>query len=152
MALGEAELGITIRIAGNSKRNSVLDMLSAHESAGPVSRLIGRELSPMRRIERMAGGHMQGVDSVLLKIDAQGNEDRVLRGAAGIMNRISAIQVELSLVPLYAGQLLFEEMRREMESPGYAPFAIFPGGVSRNTGQTAQWDGFLVRKSMAVGS
>jgi hypothetical protein len=39
---------------------------------------------------------------VLLKIDTQGYEDRVPAGAAGIMDRITAIQAELSFVPLYA--------------------------------------------------
>ncbi|MBI3529711.1 MAG: FkbM family methyltransferase [Betaproteobacteria bacterium] len=152
MALGDAEGEVTIRVAGNSQSSSVLDMLSEHESAAPGSRFIGSELSPLRRVDQVAGDYMQGMQSVLLKIDTQGYEDRVLRGATGIMNRISAIQVELSLVPLYAGQLLFDEMRREIESLGYVLFAIFPGYVNQNTGQTVQVDGFFVRKSIASGS
>jgi len=34
----------------------------------------------------------------------------VLKGAAGVLEGVTAIQAELSLVPLYAGQPLFDEM------------------------------------------
>ena len=93
---------------------------------------------------------MTGAKSVLLKIDTQGYEDRVLIGAAGVLDKLTALQVELSLVPLYAGQPLFDEMRKKIEMMGFVLFAIFPGYVHERTGQTLQIDGFFVRRDMAT--
>lgn len=40
-------------------------------------------------------------DSVWLKIDTQGYEREVLKGASRLMPRVRALECELSLVPLY---------------------------------------------------
>lgn len=50
------------------------------------------------------------VRPVLLKIDVQGGELRVLRGATGVLDRIDVVLVEGSFVELYAGQPLVHEL------------------------------------------
>jgi FkbM family methyltransferase len=46
----------------------------------------------------------------LLKVDTQGSELQVLRGAEGLLDRFSAIYCELSFVELYVGQSLASEV------------------------------------------
>jgi hypothetical protein len=48
----------------------------------------------------------------LLKIDTQGYERQVLKGAEGLLarNRIDAVLVELNFVPLYEGQVWAHEL------------------------------------------
>jgi FkbM family methyltransferase len=150
MALGDAEGKIDIHVAGNSLSSSILDMLPEHERAAPGSAFVGSENVPLHRLDRVASDYMAGANSVLLKIDTQGYEDRVLKGAAGVLDKVTAIQAELSLVPLYAGQPLFDEMREKIEALGFVLFAIFPGYVHERTGQTLQIDGFFVRPEMAA--
>lgn len=150
MALGDSEGEIDIHVAGNSLSSSILDMLPEHERAAPGSAFVGSESVPLRRLDRVASDYMTGANSVLLKIDTQGYEDRVLKGAAGVLDKVTAIQTELSLVPLYAGQPLFDEMREKIETMGFVLFAIFPGYVHERTGQTLQIDGFFVRPEMAA--
>lgn len=151
MALGDADGEITIHVAGNSLSSSILDMLPEHERAAPGSAFVGSESVPLHRLDQIASGYLGDAKSVLLKIDTQGYEDKVLAGASGIIDRIAAIQTELSLVPLYAGQPLFDEMRTRIESMGFELFAIFPGYVHEVTGRTLQVDGFFVRRD-AVGA
>lgn len=146
MAIGDSEGTVTIHLAGNSVSSSILDMLPAHERAAPGSAYIASETVPLRRLDSVAGEFLTGSRRVLLKIDTQGYEDRVLAGAAGVLDRVTAIQTELSLVPLYAGQLLFDEMRRRIELLGFELFAVFPGYVDERTGQTLQLDGFFLRR------
>ena len=146
MALGDSEGEVSIHIAGNSLSSSVLDMLPEHERAAPGSAFVGSETVPLRRLDRVAPAYLEGAKAVLLKIDTQGYEDRVLAGAAGIIDRITAIQTELSLVPLYAKQLLFDEMRAKIEAMGFELFAIFPGYVHEVTGRTLQVDGLFLRR------
>ena len=146
MALGDAEGEVLIHIARNSLSSSVLDMLPEHERAAPGSGFVGSETVPLRRLDRVAPGYLEGARAVLLKIDTQGYEDRVLAGAAGVIDRVTAIQTELSFVPLYAEQLLFDDMRTNIEALGFELFAIFPGHVHEVTGRTLQVDGLFLRR------
>lgn len=145
MALGDSEGEISIHVAGNSFSSSILDMLPSHERAAPGSGYVASETVPLKRLDSVAGEYLAGSRRVLLKIDTQGYEDRVLAGAASLLGRMTAIQTELSLVPLYAGQLLFDEMRRKIAALGFELFAILPGFVNEQTGQTLQFDGFFLR-------
>jgi FkbM family methyltransferase len=149
MAIGDADGEIDIHIAGNSVSSSILDMLPAHERAAPGSAYVASETVPLKRLDAIAGEFLNGARRVLLKIDTQGYEDRVLTGAAGLLDRVTAIQTELSLVPLYGGQLLFDEMRERIEALGFVLFAIFPGYVHEKTGRTLQLDGFFLRRELA---
>ena len=146
MAIGEADGDITINLAGNSVSSSILDMLPTHANAAPGSAYVSSETVPLRRLDGVAGEYMAGARRILLKIDTQGYEDRVLAGAAGVLDRFAAIQTELSLVPLYEGQTLFDEMRRRIEAAGFELYAVFPGYVDERTGQTLQLDGFFRRR------
>jgi FkbM family methyltransferase len=148
MALGDSEADVLVHLSGHSGSSSILDMLPAHERAVPGSRYVGSETVRQRRLDRVAPEYIAGARATLLKLDTQGYEDRVLAGAAGIMDRIAAIQAELSLVPLYAGQLLFDELRARIEGMGFSLYAVFPGHVSEATGQTLQVDGFFLRGAM----
>jgi FkbM family methyltransferase len=149
MALGDTEGSTDIHVAGNSLSSSILEMLPAHERAAPGSGYVGSESAPLRRLDAVADPYLADARRVLLKIDTQGYEDRVLTGAAGLLDRVTAIQTELSLVPLYAGQRLFDEMRARIEALGFVLFAIFPGYVHETTGRTLQLDGFFLRRELA---
>ena len=98
-------------------------------------------------LDSVAFSYVRQASSVLLKIDAQGYEDRVLAGAHNVLDRIRSIQIELSLVPLYEGQVLFDEIRRRLGSLGYELSAMFPVYVDEMTGQTLQIDGLFVRQA-----
>ncbi|MGH8677505.1 MAG: FkbM family methyltransferase [Burkholderiales bacterium] len=149
MALGESEGEITLHVAGNSLSSSVLAMLPEHEAAAPGSAMVGAETVSLRRLDQTAGAYLKGASAVLLKLDTQGYEDRVLDGATGVLGKIAAIQTELSVVPLYAGQLLFDDMRAKLDAMGFTLVALFPGYVHAVTGQTLQIDGFFVRSNLA---
>ncbi len=151
MALGNEEGQIDLHVAGNSLSSSVLDMLPAHVNAAPASAYVAVETVPLNRLDKVADMFLKDVRRALLKIDTQGYEDRVLTGAHGILQSVVAIQCELSLIPLYAGQPLFDEMRSKIEAMGFELFAIFPGYVHEQTGRTLQIDGFFVRSDFLEG-
>jgi len=152
MALGESDGEIEIHVAGNSVSSSILEMLPAHQRTTPESAYVGSELVPLRRLDSVGEQFLSGARRVLLKIDTQGYEDCVLAGAKGLMHRITAIQAELSLVPLYAGQPLYIEMLDRIEALGFVQYAIFPNYIDAQTGRTLQVDGFFVRRELAEDS
>jgi len=148
MALGDTEGTIDIHVAGNSLSSSILDMLPEHERAAPGSGYVGRQTVPLRRLDKVAGEFIGDAQRLLLKIDTQGYEDRVLAGAHEMFGNVVAIQAELSLVPLYSGQPLFDQLRATIQALGYGLFAVFPGYVHERTGQTLQLDGFFLRSDL----
>lgn len=141
MALGDADGEADVHIAGNSVSSSLLPMLDAHEKAAPASAYVGSEKVAVRRLDRLVADHMG--DTLLplfVKIDTQGYEDKVLDGADGILKNVKSLQMELSLVELYAGQQLFGDLVGRMLREGFAIWAIWPGFCDPVSGRMLQVD------------
>jgi hypothetical protein len=60
-----------------------------------------------------------------LKLDTQGYDLEVLRGAARSLERVVALQSEIAFVPLYAGMPSWRESFERIEALGFAPSGIF---------------------------
>jgi FkbM family methyltransferase len=144
-ALGDRDGDARINISANSVSSSLLPMLAAHVAGAPDSAYIGSETVPLRRLDGVATPFLRGAQSAYLKIDTQGYEAQVLAGATGLLPGIAALQIELSLVSLYAGQLLMAEMIALVEAAGFRLFSLYPGFTDERSGQTYQVDGIFVR-------
>jgi len=118
-AIGNQEGEITINIAGNSQSSSALPMLDAHLESAPESAYSGSETVKLSRLDTLAKNYIKSeTKSIFLKIDVQGLEKQVLEGATAILPLVKGIKLELSLVPLYEGQVLFQEMIDIVEKLG----------------------------------
>jgi FkbM family methyltransferase len=145
IALGDVEGKQEINIAGNSASSSFLDMMDSHSDAAPDSKYIGKELIEIKRLDSIFGDLCKPNSRIYMKIDTQGYESRVLGGANKALRHIDTIQMEMSLVSLYRGQLLFDEMCSIMRKQGYALVAIETGFSDPDTGQLLQVDGVFHR-------
>jgi len=145
-AIGNQNIDITINVAGNSESSSILNMLESHSKAAPESRYIGTEKVPLRRIDSFAPDYLQTESVLFLKIDTQGFEDRVLEGATGLMDRIVGIQLELSLVPLYEDQRLFDDLLADLKKLKFDLWSIYPVFADHNNGRLLQIDATLFRR------
>jgi FkbM family methyltransferase len=63
---------------------------------------------------------------IFLKIDTQGWDMHVLRGASSVFERIVAVQIELALDPLYEGADDYLGTLGWLRDAGFAPTAYFP--------------------------
>jgi FkbM family methyltransferase len=124
MALGSGAGTARLFVSGNSLSSSLLPMQNAHLRAAPESAYVREETTPVERLDQVAGNYWSSSDTLLLKIDAQGYEADVLAGAQEIMRKVVGIQTEISLVPLYDGQLLACDTIRQIEALGFRLFAI----------------------------
>ncbi len=143
-ALGDVEKSIKVNISGNLGSSSILTMLDAHRKAAPLSVTVSELTVPQCRLDSFAK-QIEGLgDHVFLKIDVQGYEKLVLEGAERILPGILGIQVEMSLVPLYEGQVLFEELYFYLKSMGFELFYVRPGFADLS-GRLLQLDGIFFR-------
>jgi FkbM family methyltransferase len=150
MALGEAEGQAMLHVAGNSSSSSLLPMLDAHQSAAPASAYIAEEPVPLRRLDMALPALAPYSEDarIFLKIDTQGYERQVLEGAHGLIPQIHAIQLELSLLPLYEGQWLLDDFLPYMKGIGFILWSLSEVFVDPRTGRLLQVDGIFARESL----
>jgi FkbM family methyltransferase len=145
IALGDHVGSATIHIAGNSVSSSLLEMLPAHERSSPGSRFVGEETVKVSTLDRELPSIRGEASSVLLKLDVQGFESRVLAGATQSLAHISLIQIELSLAELYGDQLTYLDMCLALKELGFELIGIEPGFTDSRTGVLLQFDGIFRR-------
>lgn len=146
MALGSQEGEVSINISENSLSSSILPMLETHARVAPGSSYVSSEIVPLRRLDSLSGNYFEGDNGIFIKIDAQGYESQILEGAAGILPQVKGFQLEMSLVPLYVGEPLYQEMICYVESLGYSLHDINPSFADSATGRTYQVDGIFFRE------
>ena len=144
-ALGDTEAKQEINIADNSCCSSLLNMLSSHEKYIPRSKYIGTEMINVKTLDSIFCNLCKPVNRVYLKIDTQGFENKVIKGAEKSLEQIDTIQMEMSLVPLYEDGLLFNDMYSLMAEKGYSLIAIETGFSYQTTGQILKVDGIFHR-------
>jgi FkbM family methyltransferase len=145
-AIGDHDGEIKINVAGNAVSSSILPMLAQHADSAPASRYVGSESTPIHRLDAVAMPYLRDAANVFLKIDTQGFEAPVLRGAVETLQRCRAVQLEMSLAPLYQGQELWTYFLREFEAKGFDLWTVLPGFVDPSTGRTLQMDAVFVRR------
>ena len=148
-ALGSQEGTITINVAANSVSSSVLPMLEAHAQAAADSRYTATEQVPLRTLDALAPEYLRADSVLFMKVDTQGYESEVLAGAAQTLLRARGVQLELSLLPLYAGQRLMPELVDWMRDAGFELWALAPAFIDPNSGRLLQVDATFFRAGAA---
>jgi FkbM family methyltransferase len=148
-ALGSAPGEAQINVAGNSVSSSLLPMNDAHLRAAPESKYVAVETVRVERLDDIARPLLPKGGGLLLKVDTQGYEEEVLSGAASILENVSAMQLELSLLPLYRGAPSFRRMLELCEDLGFELHGLIPGFYERRTNRLLQVDGLFLRAGLA---
>jgi FkbM family methyltransferase len=149
-ALGRKAGEARINVAGNSWSSSILAMGDVHLKAAPESRYLGQEVVRLERLDQIAVPFLPTVGGLLLKVDTQGYEEEVLAGAAALMDRVSAMQLELSLEPLYHGAPDWRRMLELSQDLGFELHGLIPGFCDKLSGKLLQVDGLFLRKAGGV--
>ncbi|HEV2484003.1 MAG TPA: FkbM family methyltransferase [Terracidiphilus sp.] len=134
-----------INVAKNSHSSSLLPMLGVHSANAPESMYVSQEAISLCSLDDSVIPSLKLEDKVWLKIDTQGYEGEVLKGATSLMPHVSALECELSLVPLYEGQLLIDEMITLIYQMGFRMIGLSPVFSEPETGFALQIDGTFLR-------
>jgi FkbM family methyltransferase len=89
--------------------------------------------------------YVSSKESILVKLDVQGLEGRILSGASDAYDRTVGFQLELSLSPLYAGEIPLAEMVGRLATRGFRLESIEPGQADPQTGRLLQADCLFFR-------
>src|SRR5262249_53164368 len=132
-----------LHVAANAgASSSLLAMTRAHAESAPGARVVGAETVPVARLDDV--GLPRG-ERLFLKLDVQGGERAVLDGGAATLARARAVECELSLVELYAGQALLHEQLDRLAGVGFVLWGLRPSFADPASGRLLQADGLFVR-------
>lgn len=145
-AIGAKKEEIEINISANSVSSTLLNMLDSHIEGAPESKVIGKEKVQVYSLDEIAGDYIKSAKNIFLKIDVQGFEQEVLKGAQQLLEEAKGVELEISLVPLYEGQSwLLPQILDFMSSKGFRLKSIVPAFTDNKTGEVLQCNGIFFR-------
>ena len=144
-AVGEEDGTCRMRVNYYSPSSSLLPLAEQHRSAFPEAEEVGCVNVEISTLDRVFGDAPLELP-VLLKVDVQGYEAAVLRGAQKLLKCVSHAVIETSLKPMYETEPLFMDIARFMEQCGFR-FAG-PVGYLRHpvSGEVLQLDALFERR------
>lgn len=145
-ALGAEEGKIPFNVNSYSHSSSILPVAQTHRDAFPEAReekAITVKVSTLDEISR----NIALRTPVLLKLDVQGYEDRVLRGGAETLKYVDHVVLEASFKPMYEGESLFMDIARTMEQLGFRFERPVSWLAAPQTNEILQMDALFVRAS-----
>ena len=145
-ALGSGISEMEINISQNSQSSSILSMLHSHSSAAPESSYIGKTKTDVITLDSIFDSYQKNDEKIFLKIDVQGFESEVLKGLSLNLKNIFAVEIELSVVPLYEKQELCNYFFSFFEKNGFTLWSLAPFFQSDETGELLQFDAVFVKK------
>jgi FkbM family methyltransferase len=103
----------------HSPSSSLLDTTEHKHTLFPQTRPQAALTVPVTTLDIALADAMATFDPrILLKLDVQGYEDRVLKGGAQLLGRVDACVLEVDVDPLYANQARFKDLVDVLDASG----------------------------------
>jgi FkbM family methyltransferase len=123
IALGSAAGSATMHVSRESVFSSFMEVNDFATQSMPTSVIAADEEVEVQRLDELFDrvcGHVPN-PRVLLKTDTQGWDLEVIEGARGCLEHVVALQAELSVRPIYEGQIGWLEALAALEREGFRP-------------------------------
>ncbi|HLF78768.1 MAG TPA: FkbM family methyltransferase [Dehalococcoidia bacterium] len=146
LAVGNEDSVVDFQRNEFSQSSSVLPMADLHKDAFTWSSKASTVQVEMKRLDTA----LQDIylePNVLVKIDVQGYEDRVLLGGEFTIKASHVVLVETSLEPLYEGQASFDQVYQIMTSYGFKYGGSMDQLLSPIDGRVLQADALFFRRA-----
>jgi FkbM family methyltransferase len=148
IALGSKDSKCEINISDNSSSSSILDITPTHLRAMASAQYIGKEQITIRKMDSIFNQYFNPGNKLFIKLDTQGYEKHVINGAENAMNKAVGVQIEMSLVPLFEGELLLADMVNLMFYKGFVLWSLEDEFNNPETGQLLQVNGIFLHKNL----
>lgn len=147
MAIGDEDGEIEINISENSVSSSILPLTEYTMETSPLTRYVGKEKTAIARLDTIAGQYLKNYTNLFVKIDVQGYEAHVLKGAMSSIDKIKGLHIEFSLQPLYDREVNMMAIMNKVHELGFRPHYFMPHITIDKIGRMLQVDGIFFRTS-----
>lgn len=148
LALGDADSETVIHVSAHDVNSSLLPQTKFLENLNATAHVAQEQKILVRRLDSIADQYIPSAANVFLKIDTQGYEAHVLRGAAKTLARVRGVQMEMSITPLYQGETDMLGMLQLMRELGFTLMSTENVTADARTGRQYQIDGIFFREPM----
>lgn len=148
LALGATTGSVTLHQFSSSDLSSVHEptpMLGARLGEG--ARVVNDIVVRVERLDEVF--HPAAGERLLLKVDTQGHDLEVVRGATGLLDAVLVAQLELSFIPLYEDVPSALEVMEQMAAAGFGLAGLSPI-VAMPDGRLVEADAWFVRAGPAA--
>src|SRR5438093_5987405 len=144
-ALGEKAGQHEIHHNEYAPSSSLLSMAELHKQSFTFAVKQKTEMIEVRRLSDVVR-ELNLRDPLLLKLDVQGFEDKVIAGGEDVVARAKIIIIEVSFQPLYEGGPLFDDVYRLLKEHGFTYHGNFEQLFSPKDGRILQADAIFCRQ------
>jgi FkbM family methyltransferase len=146
-ALGENEGNLQMNKSTYAPSSSLLPMAEMHKTLFPHTKEHTEEKIEIRRLDDIAKGfNLQ--KEILIKVDVQGYEDKVIAGGIETFKKAKMILIENSFVELYKGQPLFDDIYEKLKLLGFEYKGSKEQKVDRNSGKIISEDSIFAKRAL----
>lgn len=143
-AVGAKAGSAQINISKNSHSSSLLPVTKTSTDASPTSAFIGTVETPVITLDDC--DLVDRSANIFIKIDTQGFEMEVLKGATELLKTAKGVQLEMSFTPMYEGAPDFETLYRFMLDRGFELWGMDTAFRDPKTRRLYQVDATFFRK------
>lgn len=148
-AIGDIDGSIDINISKNSIFSSIKKISKAYSSYNLDSSIIDREKVLIYKLDSLQDKYYNKDESIFLKIDTQGYEKEVLKGATELLKFVKGIKIEIPLQPIYDDvSWNAMEIFNFFEERGFACISLNEVAVNNETGIVHEIDGIFIKKEL----
>lgn len=138
-----------INVAGNGQSSSLASMSDEHVRLNPESACTRQERVKVKTLDSMYKDLVKPNERVLLQLDVQGLEPRVLDGGKESIPELAGIQLEVSLRSFYSEGFDLPQAFSRMSELGFVPVHVQPEWGDMETRVFYQVDVMWIRKALA---
>ena len=149
VALGDHDGVTSLYRSKYTPSSSLLPMASRHKSAFPYTAGGREEQVRVKRLDDLAAS-LALEHEILVKIDVQGYEHKVIAGAAKLLAEALLVIVETSFETLYQEQELFDGIYPLLRRHGFRYIGSFAQLHDPADGQVLQQDSMFLHEAVAV--
>ncbi|HVH94504.1 MAG: FkbM family methyltransferase [Nocardioidaceae bacterium] len=143
-AVGDKPGTMKLNISEETQFNSLRPITEMTVKNSAYARYVQTEEVEVQTLDQIADSY-HPTKVLGLKIDVQGFEEEVLNGAAKALARAQYVDIELTPVEMYEGQILMLDLMRRMEDEGFSLLAIEDTYSDMKTGQVLGYNGVYCR-------
>lgn len=143
LALGDETGQVEINHNEFSPSSSFLPLATLHKDSFPFAQKERIQKVEIARLDDIAT-HLKLKEPILVKLDVQGFEDKVISGGLQVISQASILIVELSVELLYEGQPLFGDIYKTLVNLGFRYRGNYDQLLDPNDGKVLQIDGIFI--------
>jgi FkbM family methyltransferase len=148
-ALGAAECSKRINVTDETVFSSFLTPSEDSQPRFPGNRVARTEEVEVRRMDSVFDDLIEEIPSprVYVKLDTQGFDTEVLRGAESVLDRVLALQTEISFQPIYNDMCGFASSITEFQARGFEVVDFTPVVRGADQFSATEMDCVMVRRT-----